>query len=94
MTWSSASGFGSEAERSVIRHASVASGAETVEDAQAEMELLDYDFHLFVEKYTGRDGVIYRTAEGCRVVMTRPARQMPIRGGTCCITATTAMTGS
>jgi len=25
---------------------------------------MDYDFHLFTERFTGEGGVIYRTADG------------------------------
>ncbi len=32
----------------------------TVDEAALEMDLLDYDFHLFTEKGTGSAGVVYR----------------------------------
>lgn len=51
-------------DRVVIRHKSYALGRQTPEEAIAEMELLDYDFHLFTERETGQDSVVYRTESG------------------------------
>ena len=45
-----------------MRHKSYTPAHETPDEAAAEAELLDYDFHLFTEKSTGEDSVIYRTA--------------------------------
>jgi hypothetical protein len=46
----------------------------TVDDAVAEMELLDYDFHLFTEIGTGTAGVLYREgATGYRLALVEPA---------------------
>ena len=42
-------------ERTVIRHKSYALARETPDEAVADLELLDYDFHLFTEKATGED---------------------------------------
>ena len=41
-------------QREVIRRASYSAGAETPAEALAELDLLDYDFHLFTEWSTGR----------------------------------------
>ena len=59
-------------EREVVRRASYASRPETPEQAIAELDLLDYDFHLFTERSTRQDSVIYRTTNGFRLAMARP----------------------
>lgn len=51
-------------ERRVIRHKSFALGRTTPENAVVEMEMLDHDFHLFVDADTGRDAVVHRTQDG------------------------------
>jgi Sigma 54 modulation/S30EA ribosomal protein C terminus len=48
----------------VLRHKSYALGHETPDEAAAEAELLDYGFHLFTERSTGEDSVIYRAGDG------------------------------
>ena len=58
-------------ERIVMRHKSYAPVHETPEEAATEAELLDYDFHLFREKSTHEDSVIYRTADGYRLALAR-----------------------
>lgn len=60
------------AEREVIPRVSYAASPETPEQALAELDLLDYDFHLFTERSTGEDSAIYRTADGCRLAMAHP----------------------
>lgn len=69
-------------ERQVIRHASYAGEPETPEEAAAELDLLDYDFHLFTELSTGQDSVIYRTTSGYRLAMMhpKPGRLGPVPG--------------
>ncbi|HEX6933391.1 MAG TPA: sigma 54 modulation/S30EA ribosomal C-terminal domain-containing protein [Streptosporangiaceae bacterium] len=59
-------------EREVVFRASYAAGPETPEQAAAELDLLDYDFHLFVERSTGQDGVIWRTASGYGLALADP----------------------
>ncbi len=49
-----------ESERRIMRHKSYSLASCTVEEAAQDMELLDYDFHLFTEKATRQDCVIYR----------------------------------
>ncbi len=49
-----------ESERRIMRHKSYSLPTCTVEEAALEMELLDYDFHLFTEEGTRQDGVLYR----------------------------------
>jgi hypothetical protein len=59
-------------ERIVVPHKSYASSHETPDDAVADAELLDYDFHLFTEKSTGEDSVIYRSGDGYRLALAHP----------------------
>jgi hypothetical protein len=59
-------------ERAIVRHKSYALARQTPDQAAADAELLDYDFHLFTEKSTGADSVIYRTADGYRLALARP----------------------
>ncbi|OBI21913.1 integrase [Mycobacterium sp. E2327] len=49
-----------EGERRVVRHKSYSLPTCTVDEAALEMELLDYDFHLFTEAGTNQDSVLYR----------------------------------
>jgi ribosome-associated translation inhibitor RaiA len=51
-------------ERAVMRRTSYGLARQTPDEAAADAEVLDYDFHLFTEKSTGEDGVIYRTEDG------------------------------
>ena len=67
-------------ERTVIRRKSYALACQTVAEAVADLELLDYDFHLFTEKATGEDSVIYRTPDGYRLARARPHRPVPVDG--------------
>lgn len=57
------------ADRAVMRHKSYALAHETPDEAAAEAGLLDYAFHLFTEKSTGEDAVIYRTGDGWRLAL-------------------------
>jgi len=59
-------------EREVIRHKAYALPRETPDEAMTELELLDYDFHLFTEYATGQDSVIYRTPTGYMLAQARP----------------------
>jgi hypothetical protein len=63
------------AERAVVRRKSYALARETPDEAAAEAELMDYDFHLFTERSTGQDGVIYRAAGGYRLQLAHPRTQ-------------------
>lgn len=51
-------------ERRVVRRKSFTLRACTVDEAATEMDLMDYDFHLFTERATGYAAVLSRTAEG------------------------------
>ena len=59
-------------ERTVMRHKSYALAQETPDEAAADAELLDYEFHLFTEKSTGEDAVIYRVGSGWRLALAHP----------------------
>jgi ribosome-associated translation inhibitor RaiA len=59
-------------ERAVIRHKSYALARQTPEEAVADAELLDYDFHLFTEMSTGEDSVVYRIRDGYRLALAHP----------------------
>jgi hypothetical protein len=60
------------AERAVIRHKSYALTRQTPDEAVADAELLDYDFHLFTERSTGEDSVVYRIRDGYRLALAHP----------------------
>ena len=38
----------------------------------AELDLLDYDFHLFTERSTGEDSVLYRVGDRYRLAQAQP----------------------
>ena len=59
-------------ERTVLRHKSYTPAHETPDEAAAEADLLDYDFHLFTESSTGEDAVIYKTQDGYRLALAHP----------------------
>lgn len=56
-------------ERVVMRHKAYTPAHETPVEAAAEADMLDYDFHLFREKSSGEDSVIYRTPDGYRLAL-------------------------
>lgn len=58
--------------RAVIRRSGYAARPLTPEEAVAELDLLDYDFHLFTEQSTGEDSVLYRVGDGYRLAQARP----------------------
>jgi ribosome-associated translation inhibitor RaiA len=51
-------------ERQVVRRKTFSLGRRSPEDAVVEMELLDHDFHLFVDGGTGRDALVRRMGDG------------------------------
>jgi hypothetical protein len=59
-------------EWTVMRRKSYALAHETPDEAVAEAELLDYSFHLFTEKSTGEDSVVYRAGDGYRLALAHP----------------------
>lgn len=61
-------------EGRLIRRKTYAMTPCTVDDAVAEMELLDYDFHLFTEIGSHTVGLLYRTAGGgYRLALVSPS---------------------
>lgn len=60
-------------ERRIIRRKSFTLGTRTVDEAAEEMDLLDYDFHLFSERGTGQDSLLYRVRPtGYRLAQVTP----------------------
>ncbi len=51
-------------DRELVRHKSYSIQRITPEEAASEMEMLDYDFHLFTDAGSGSDCVIARRADG------------------------------
>jgi len=62
----------SAADRAVIPRVGYASHPLTPEEAVAELDLLDYDFHLFTERSTGQASVISRVGDRYRLAQARP----------------------
>jgi ribosome-associated translation inhibitor RaiA len=60
------------ATRAVIRRPGYASRPLTPEEAVTELDLLDYDFHLFTERSTGEDSVLYRVGDRYRLAQAQP----------------------
>ena len=60
------------AARAVIRRPGYATHPLTPEEAVGELDLLDYDFHLFTERSTGQDSVIYSVGDRYRLAQARP----------------------
>jgi ribosome-associated translation inhibitor RaiA len=62
-----------EGEQQIIRRKSFTLAPCTVDEAAFEMDLLDYDFHLFTEKGTGTASVLYRGGPtGYRLAQVKP----------------------
>ena len=60
-------------DRRIVRHKSFTLGTRTVDEAAYEMDLMDYDFHLFTERGTGQDSVLYRVGStGYRLAQVTP----------------------
>lgn len=57
---------------SVIRHKSYDLSRLTLDEAIADLEMLDYEFHLFTERATNIDSVVYVTDDGYRVAQVEP----------------------
>jgi hypothetical protein len=47
-------------ERHVVRHKTYPLRTASVDEAAAEMNMMDFDFHLFIERGSGQDSVLYR----------------------------------
>jgi hypothetical protein len=60
-------------EREIVRHKTVAPARCGLDDAAADMNDMDYDFHLFTEAGTRQDSVLYRSGPtGYRLAQVRP----------------------
>ncbi|MFB9728586.1 HPF/RaiA family ribosome-associated protein [Haloechinothrix salitolerans] len=63
-----------EDEREIIRHKTFTFSRSTIDDAAADLELMDYDFCLFTETATGKDSVLYPTGStGYRLAQITPS---------------------
>lgn len=61
-------------EPRIVRRKSYAMAPCSVDEAVMEMELLDYDFHLFTESGSGTAAVVYRSGPaGYRLALVAPA---------------------
>jgi ribosome-associated translation inhibitor RaiA len=47
-------------DRQVVRHKAYELATATPDEAAFDMDLMDYDFHLFTDAESGRDAVVYR----------------------------------
>ncbi len=56
----------------VVRRKAYGLARLTVDEAIAELESFDFDFHLFTERVTGSDSVVYTTVRGYRVAQVEP----------------------
>ncbi|ASN22840.1 hypothetical protein LK07_01015 [Streptomyces pluripotens] len=60
-------------ERQVVRHKSYSLAQESPDEAAFELEMMDYDFHLFTDIATGEDSVLYRSdPTGYRLAQVHP----------------------
>lgn len=60
-------------EREIVRHKTVTPARCGLDAAAADMNDLDYDFHLFTEAGTGQDSLLYRAGPtGYRLAQVRP----------------------
>ncbi|WP_330178588.1 HPF/RaiA family ribosome-associated protein [Nocardia sp. NBC_01503] len=67
-------------QREVLRHKTYALRDETCEEAAFDMELMDYDFHLFTESGSRGDSVLYRRDGEYRLAQVDPRPDAVIRG--------------
>jgi ribosome-associated translation inhibitor RaiA len=61
-----------EAPPGVVRHKTYALSRLTPDEAIADLEMLDYEFHLFTELITDTDSVVYVTDDGYRIAQVDP----------------------
>jgi hypothetical protein len=60
-------------QREIVRHKTYELHRISPDDAVYDMERLDYDFHLFSDKTTGQDAVVYRAGPtGYRLARLHP----------------------
>ncbi|MGV0849864.1 sigma 54 modulation/S30EA ribosomal C-terminal domain-containing protein [Mycolicibacterium phlei] len=64
-------------ERQIVRHKSFAPPRCTIDEAVWDLEMLDYDFYLFVEDGSGIAGVLYHDGDtGYRLAQVAPATEV------------------
>lgn len=60
-------------EREIVRRKSVTAVPSTLDEAVFDLDVMDYDFHLFTELGSGQDSVIYRAGPtGYRLAQVEP----------------------
>jgi hypothetical protein len=57
----------------VVRRKTFAARPLAADEATYEMDLLDHDFYLYIDRETGDDAVVHRTLDGARILLTLPA---------------------
>jgi ribosome-associated translation inhibitor RaiA len=67
-------------QRQVLRRKSFGLAEETCDEAAFEMEMMDYDFHLFTESGSGADSVLYRADGEFRLAQVSPRPESVTRG--------------
>jgi hypothetical protein len=70
-------------DREVVRHKTFRLDRQTVDEAAYEMEMQDYEFHLFVESGTGVDSLLVRTGpvrRSYRLFQLDPSPRDIVRG--------------
>ncbi|HET7012300.1 MAG TPA: sigma 54 modulation/S30EA ribosomal C-terminal domain-containing protein [Streptosporangiaceae bacterium] len=65
----------------VVRRKAFGLARLTVDEAIAELEAFDFDFHLFTERVTGSDSVVYTTVRGYRVAQVEPRPDLVVDAG-------------
>jgi len=70
------------AERAVVRHKRLALAPMSLEEAVLDLELLDYDFYLFVDATTGEDALVWRQPDGTVGVAVAGGRRLDTTGCT------------
>lgn len=68
-------------ERAVVRHKQLALTPIPVAEAAVDLELLDYDFYLFVEAETGQDALVWRRPGGGGLGLAVAGGQFPDLAG-------------
>ena len=61
---------------SLVRRKSYGLSRLTPDEAIADLEMLDYEFHLFTERATDTDSVVYVTEDGYRIAQVDPRPEL------------------
>lgn len=64
-------------EREIVRHKTFAPEPMDAEEAVFDLQLLDHDFYLFVDRASGRDAVVHRRPDGGLGLMVDSDRVTP-----------------